>query len=69
LHNGFEAKVEQINKFRQEIENSGWGEYFSWVTSDNRPRMVSMKKDFMLKCFDFCVKVKEGFDRQKGISD
>lgn len=67
LHNGFEAKIEQRNKSKQKIEEKGWEKYFSWATSDSNPWMVSMKKDFMLKCFDFCIEVKKGFDRQKGI--
>lgn len=67
LHNGFEAKTEQRNILKQEIQRKGWGEYFSWATSGGNPWMVSMKKDFMLKCFDFCVKVKKGFDRQKRV--
>lgn len=67
LHNSFEAKIEQRNKSKREIEENGWEKYFSWVTSDGNPRMVSMEKDFMLKCFDFCIEVKKGFDRQKGI--
>lgn len=67
LHNGFEFKIEKRNKFEQEIEGKGWGEHFSWCTSDGKPWIVSMKKDFMFKCFDFCIKVKEGFEQEKGI--
>lgn len=68
LHNGFEAKIEQRNEDKQKIKEKRWGKYFSWATSDGNPWMVSMKKDFMLKCFDFCVEVKKGFDRQKGVA-
>ena len=67
LHNGFEAKIKERNEFKRKIEEKGWGKYFSWTTSDSKPWIVSMKKDFMLKCFDFCIEVSKGFDRQKGI--
>ncbi len=68
LHNGFEAKIERRNKFKQEIEEKGWEEHFFWCTSDGKPWIASMKKDFMLKCFDFCVRVKESIEQVKGIS-
>lgn len=68
LHNGFEFKIEQRNKFKREIEEKGWGEYFSWCTSDGKPWIASMKRNFMLKCFEFCIKVKEATEQMKGIS-
>lgn len=68
LHNGFEAKMEQRNTFKNDVEQLRCSAYFSWVTTDGRPWLVTMKKEFILQSFNFCIKVKEGFDKQKGIS-
>ena len=69
LHNGFEAKIKERNKFKDKIQENGWDNYFFWATTDGKPHMISMKKEFISECFNFCRFVKEGFDKEKGIFD
>ncbi len=67
LHNGFEAKIEKRNEFKNRVQSNNWSNYFFWATTDGKPHMISMKKDFINECFIFCRLVKEGFDKEKGI--
>ena len=67
LHNGFEAKIKERNDFRNRVQANNWSNYFFWATTDGKPHMISMKKDFINECFIFCRLVKEGFDKEKGI--
>ncbi|MFH1798007.1 MAG: hypothetical protein ABH844_01500 [Candidatus Omnitrophota bacterium] len=67
LHNGFEAKTEERNKFNNKIQANNWSNYFFWSTTDGKPYMISMKKEFITECFTFCRHIKEGFDKEKGV--
>jgi len=67
LHNGFEFKLEKREKFKNEIQKNDWNNYFLWATTDKKPHMISMKKEFINECFTFCRLVKEGFEKEKGI--
>ena len=67
LHNGFEAKIEERDKFKNKVQANNWDNCFFWATTDGKPHMISMKKEFINKCFTFCRLVKEGFDKEKGI--
>lgn len=65
MHNGFEAKIEERIKFIKTIKANNWEAYFSWSTTDNEPRMVSLKKEFLNTCLTFCKDIKEGFEKEK----
>jgi len=65
LHNGFEAETEEKTKINSKIQSNNWSNYFIWATTDGELWMLSMKKEFITKCFDFCRSIKEGFDKEK----
>ena len=67
LHNGFEAKIEERNEFKNKVQANNWSNCFFWATINGKPHMISMKKEFINECFTFCRHVKEGFDKEKGI--
>ncbi|GAF98809.1 unnamed protein product, partial [marine sediment metagenome] len=67
IHNGFEGIIKERNKFKGKVESNNWNNYFFWTTTDGKPHMISMKKEFVNECFTFCKFVKDGFDKEKRI--